>query len=53
MYMILVLKPILHYSLKAHDYQNRKSMIEGKVISRFKFILHKVEGPKDQKNVNA
>jgi len=28
-------------------------MIEGKVISRFKFILHKVEGAKDQENVNA
>jgi hypothetical protein len=40
------------FSLKAHDYQNTKSMIEGKVISRFKLILHKVEGPKDQENVN-
>jgi len=34
--------------LKAYDHQNRKSMIGGKIISRFKFNLNKVEGQKDK-----
>jgi hypothetical protein len=44
-----LLRPPLHYILKAHDHQNGKFMIEGKAISRFKFILPKVEGPRDKR----
>jgi hypothetical protein len=32
--------------------KNKKSMIGGKIISRFKFTLHKVEKPMDWENVN-
>jgi hypothetical protein len=39
--------------LKAHDHPSKKSMNGGKVISGFKFILSKVEGPRDEGNVNA
>jgi hypothetical protein len=39
--------------LKAHDHPNKKSISEGKVISGLKFILSKVEGPRDEGNVNA
>jgi hypothetical protein len=34
----------LHLSLKAHDHPNKKSLIEGKALSRCKFTLHKGEG---------
>jgi hypothetical protein len=37
----------LDMRMKAHDYQNRKSIIRGKSISRFKSTLHKVKGPRD------
>jgi hypothetical protein len=37
--------------MKDHDHQNRKSMIGRNVILRFKFILHKIEGSRDQGNL--
>jgi hypothetical protein len=35
--------------MRAHDHQNRKSMIGRNVI--FRFILHKIEGSRDQGNL--
>jgi hypothetical protein len=54
MYMILVLKPLLHYSLKAHLIIKIENLwLEEKSVQGSSSFLHKVEGPKDQENVNA
>lgn len=39
--------------MKAHDHPKKNSINEGKVMLGFKFILSKVEGPREKGNVNA